>query len=150
MMMVGISDWALQVLKQQHHLSEEAVQRLYRALHIYSLGFHQVVADITLHATDRHQLLMLIWKAFLQLWEEALQVGQSTLLLQVNIHYVARHKRCIGNHAWQQHSSMMHVLGTSGASCKTAVDKVTSAGIRLDVQVQPNICGRKLPSVLFL
>ena len=64
----------LQVLRQKHQLSEPDMQRLYRVLHIYSLGFHQIVADITSKATAQQQLLPAIWKAFLQLWEEALEV----------------------------------------------------------------------------
>ena len=63
-----------QVLRQQHHLSVPDVNRLYRVLHIYSLGFHQVMSEITSKAEDRQQLLSGVWKAFLQLWEEALQV----------------------------------------------------------------------------
>ena len=65
---------SLQVLRHQHQLSEPDMQRLYRVLHIYSLGFQQVVADITARAQNRQQLLPAIWTAFSQLWEEALQV----------------------------------------------------------------------------
>ena len=71
----------LQVLRHQHGLSEPDTQRLYRALHIYSLGFQQVVADITARAHNRQQLLPSIWKAFSQLWEEALQVCFARLSL---------------------------------------------------------------------
>jgi hypothetical protein len=58
-------------------LPEAEVQRLYRVVHIYSLGFHQVIQDITLHAMERRQLLCSVWKAFSQLWEDALQVPHS-------------------------------------------------------------------------
>ena len=71
----------LQVLRERHQLPEADVQRLYRLLHIYSLGFHQVVGEVTLHASERRQLLQTVWKAFIQLWEDALQVpfGSSEL-----------------------------------------------------------------------
>ena len=38
------------------------------------LGVFQVLGEVALHATDRRQLLTSVWKAFAQLWEEALQV----------------------------------------------------------------------------
>lgn len=62
------------MLRQQHHLCEDDTKRLYRVLHIYSFGFQQVVSDITSKAAARQQLLAAVWKSFLQLWEEALQV----------------------------------------------------------------------------
>jgi len=58
-------------------LPEAEVQRLYRVVHIYSLGFHQVIQEITLHAMERRQLLCSVWKAFSQLWEDALQVPHT-------------------------------------------------------------------------
>lgn len=68
-------NWALsQVVRQQHHLAEGEVQRLYRVLHVYSLGFHQAVSQLTSKAQAQHKLLPAVWKAFLQLWEETLQV----------------------------------------------------------------------------
>lgn len=65
----------LQVLRKRHQLADKEVARLYRILHIYSLGFHQVVVEVTLHAAQRQPLLLAIWKAFSQLWQDALQVS---------------------------------------------------------------------------
>ncbi|KAL0037696.1 hypothetical protein WJX77_008264 [Trebouxia sp. C0004] len=62
-------------LRGKHRLPEAELQRLYRVVHIYSLGFHQVIEEITLHAMERRQLLCSVWKAFSQLWEDALQVS---------------------------------------------------------------------------
>lgn len=64
------------------------MRRLYRVLHIYSLGFHQVVADITSKAAAQQQLLPAVWKAFLQLWEEALQVRCFKMCNNYAIAYV--------------------------------------------------------------
>ncbi|DBA83749.1 TPA: hypothetical protein ACH3X1_006280 [Trebouxia sp. C0004] len=64
-----------QTLRGKHRLPEAELQRLYRVVHIYSLGFHQVIEEITLHAMERRQLLCSVWKAFSQLWEDALQVS---------------------------------------------------------------------------
>ena len=66
-----------QALRQRHQLPEREVQRLYRVLHIYSLGFQQVVAELCLHAAQRQQLLLAVWKAFSQLWQGALKVCTS-------------------------------------------------------------------------
>ena len=64
----------LQVLHQHHHLPEQQVKRLYRILHVYSLGLHQMLLEVCLHAADRQKLLRAVWKAFSQLWQDALQV----------------------------------------------------------------------------
>lgn len=65
-----------QVLRGCHQLPDKEVKRLYRILHIYSLGFHQVVGEVCLHAAERQQLLLAVWKAFSQLWQDALQVSR--------------------------------------------------------------------------
>lgn len=66
----------------RHQLPEKEVKRLYRILHIYSLGFQQVVNEVCLHAAQRQQLLMAVWKAFSQLWQDALQVCRPVLCIQ--------------------------------------------------------------------
>lgn len=65
----------IQVLRKRHQLPDKDVARLYRILHIYSLGFHQVVGEVTLHADHRQPLLLAVWRAFSQLWQDALQVS---------------------------------------------------------------------------
>ncbi|DBB02647.1 TPA: hypothetical protein ACH3X3_011615 [Trebouxia sp. C0006] len=72
-----------QTLRGKHRLPEAEVQRLYRVVHIYSLGFHQVIQDITLHAMERRQLLCSVWKAFSQLWEDALQVSFASEITEL-------------------------------------------------------------------
>ena len=67
------------MLRQHHQLPDKQVKRLYRVLHIYSLGFHEVVDDVCMHAAQRQQLLLAVWKAFSQLWQDALQVSLSVL-----------------------------------------------------------------------
>ena len=68
------------MLRGRHQLPDKEVKRLYRILHIYSLGFHQVVGEVCLHAVQRQQLLLAVWKAFSQLWQDALQVSLSMLV----------------------------------------------------------------------
>ncbi|KAL3138922.1 hypothetical protein ABBQ32_005739 [Trebouxia sp. C0010 RCD-2024] len=72
-----------QVLRKRHQLADKEVARLYRILHIYSLGFHQVVAEVTLHAAQRQSLLLAIWKALSQLWQDALQVSFADEVAQL-------------------------------------------------------------------
>ncbi|DBA72088.1 TPA: hypothetical protein ACH3X2_010813 [Trebouxia sp. C0005] len=72
-----------QTLRGKHQLPEAEVQRLYRVMHIYSLRFHQVIDEITLHAMERRQLLCSVWKAFSQLWEDALQVSFASEITEL-------------------------------------------------------------------
>ena len=67
------------------------------------LGFHQVLGEVTLHATDRCQLLSSVWKAFAHLWEEALQV----LSIDLGIH------RCLASANVKGTSCLMFIrVGT--------------------------------------
>ncbi|GAB4819321.1 hypothetical protein N2152v2_006367 [Parachlorella kessleri] len=68
----------------QHHLSVEAlvlrhglgvpeIRRLYQALQVYSLGFHQTISEVCSHAVDRANLLVAVWRGYGMLWDGALQ-----------------------------------------------------------------------------
>ena len=61
-------------LVQHHRLGKPEVRRLYQALQVYSLGFHQGMLDLTRHAGGKGLLLLAIWRAFAMLWDGALQV----------------------------------------------------------------------------
>ncbi|KAL4451532.1 hypothetical protein ABPG75_007194 [Micractinium tetrahymenae] len=63
-----------EALVQQHRLGPPQVRRLYQALQVYSLGFHQMCVELTAHAASRGLLLLAIWRGFAMLWDGALQV----------------------------------------------------------------------------
>lgn len=74
---------APETLKQHHHLSETDVVRLYRALRVYTLGFHETVLDIANVAKHRAPLLQSVWKLFVSLWNSALNVHFDADVLHV-------------------------------------------------------------------
>lgn len=49
--------------------------RLYRALRVYSLGFHEVVYELCDPVHHRDALLHDVWQFFVSLWDGALRVG---------------------------------------------------------------------------
>ncbi|KAK3256091.1 hypothetical protein CYMTET_34744, partial [Cymbomonas tetramitiformis] len=65
-------------------LSEGDVYRLYRALRVYSVGFHQVVSELCgkIKQKDiREAVQRDVWCFFQKLWDEALQVGFESELV---------------------------------------------------------------------
>jgi hypothetical protein len=60
---------------QHHRLGKPEVRRLYQALQVYSLGFHQAMLELTRHASGKGLLLLAIWRGSAMLWDGALQVG---------------------------------------------------------------------------
>ncbi|MEW5307688.1 MAG: hypothetical protein WDW36_010066 [Sanguina aurantia] len=56
-------------------LGHDAVDRLYRCMYVYSIGFFDVVQDILLPTEFRTEILSNVWKGFLHIAESALQVA---------------------------------------------------------------------------
>ena len=50
-------------------LGEAAMFRLYRALRVYSLGFQEVLRDMTSPLESKHTLLADAWRFFGHLWD---------------------------------------------------------------------------------
>lgn len=63
-------------LKSRFGLLEADVLRLYLVLYLYSVGFCAALLEPTERARDREQLLEAVFKAFAQLWDEALGVSE--------------------------------------------------------------------------
>ena len=66
----------------------ENTDRLYRALFVYSLGFHQFVHNITKDLPDSFNVMTAIWKVFLILLEYCNKVDYDLMLNKVS----SRHK----------------------------------------------------------
>ena len=60
-----------------------AVDRLYRAMYVYSVGFLETVNEAFAHSTSRKELLCTIWNGFLAIAEENLKVGFSSEIAQI-------------------------------------------------------------------
>ncbi|EFJ47417.1 hypothetical protein VOLCADRAFT_92103 [Volvox carteri f. nagariensis] len=56
-------------------LSNEAIDRLYRCMYVYTVGFFDVMQDILSHNEFRTEILSNVWKGFLTIAESALQVA---------------------------------------------------------------------------
>ncbi|GIM07161.1 hypothetical protein Vretimale_11376 [Volvox reticuliferus] len=56
-------------------LPNEAIDRLYRCMYVYTVGFFDVMQDILAHNEFRTEILSNVWKGFLTIAESALQVA---------------------------------------------------------------------------
>ncbi|GLC48337.1 hypothetical protein PLESTB_000085100 [Pleodorina starrii] len=56
-------------------LSNEAIDRLYRCMYVYTVGFFDVMQDLLAHNEFRAEILSNVWKGFLTIAESALQVS---------------------------------------------------------------------------
>jgi len=66
-----------EALKARYGLKEPEQLKLYRVLYSYTVGFCDAVDEPTAHAHHREELLELVFKVYMQLWEEALGVAFS-------------------------------------------------------------------------
>eukprot|EP00201_Polytomella_parva_P023307 CAMPEP_0175045938 /NCGR_PEP_ID=MMETSP0052_2-20121109/4740_1 /TAXON_ID=51329 ORGANISM="Polytomella parva, Strain SAG 63-3" /NCGR_SAMPLE_ID=MMETSP0052_2 /ASSEMBLY_ACC=CAM_ASM_000194 /LENGTH=1610 /DNA_ID=CAMNT_0016309603 /DNA_START=156 /DNA_END=4985 /DNA_ORIENTATION=+ len=55
-------------------LSNESIDRLYRCMYVYTIGFFDVMQDILGHCEFRTEVLSNVWRGFLGIAENALQV----------------------------------------------------------------------------
>eukprot|EP00198_Chlamydomonas_reinhardtii_P012520 XP_001701857.1 flagellar associated protein [Chlamydomonas reinhardtii] len=56
-------------------LSNEGIDRLYRCMYVYTVGFFDVMQDILSHNDFKTEILSNVWKGFLTIAESALQVS---------------------------------------------------------------------------
>ncbi|GFH21137.1 uncharacterized protein HaLaN_18379, partial [Haematococcus lacustris] len=54
-------------------LSSEAVDRVYRSLYVYTVGFFDVMQEILEHSEFRLEVLSNVWRGFLFISEAALK-----------------------------------------------------------------------------
>ena len=65
----------------------ESVDRLYKALFVYSLGFHQFVYSLTKDLPNSFSVMTSIWKVFLILLEYCNKVDYEIMLNKINSRY---------------------------------------------------------------
>lgn len=68
----------------QNGLGQEQVDRLYRCLYIYSVGFYELLKAVTSHAKRRATLLATIWKLFAILLEYACKNDYKMLISELS------------------------------------------------------------------
>lgn len=64
-------------------LTDEAIDRLYRGLYVYTIGFFDVMQDILHHSEFRVEILGNVWRAYLKIAESALKVAFKSEYLQL-------------------------------------------------------------------
>lgn len=64
-------------------LSSEAVDRVYRSLYVYTVGFFDVMQEILEHSEFRLEVLSNVWRGFLFISEAALKVAFKSEYLQL-------------------------------------------------------------------
>lgn len=74
-------DWTFLV---HNGLSLDQVDRLYRSLYIYSVGFYELLKSVTSHGSWRATLLANIWKIFAILLEYACKNDYKMLISELS------------------------------------------------------------------
>uniref|UniRef100_A0A7R9YWS5 Flagellar associated protein n=1 Tax=Chlamydomonas euryale TaxID=1486919 RepID=A0A7R9YWS5_9CHLO len=64
-------------------LSDALIDRLYRGLYVYTVGFFDIMQDILKHSEFRVEVLGNVWRAFLKIAESALKVAFKSDYLQL-------------------------------------------------------------------
>lgn len=64
-------------------LSDDGIDRLYRSLYVYTIGFFDVMQDILNHSEFRVEILGNVWRAYLKIAESALKVAFKSEYLQL-------------------------------------------------------------------
>ncbi|CAD7702140.1 unnamed protein product, partial [Ostreobium quekettii] len=68
-------------------LSAETIDRLYRALYVYSVGFFDLLQELLCHSTFRKELLTNVWKSFGKISEMAMKSAfKSDYLALIHLH----------------------------------------------------------------
>eukprot|EP00240_Pyramimonas_obovata_P015475 CAMPEP_0118956300 /NCGR_PEP_ID=MMETSP1169-20130426/61477_1 /TAXON_ID=36882 /ORGANISM="Pyramimonas obovata, Strain CCMP722" /LENGTH=266 /DNA_ID=CAMNT_0006904315 /DNA_START=227 /DNA_END=1024 /DNA_ORIENTATION=+ len=64
-------------------LSAPTIERVYRALYVYTIGFHDTMKDLFVHAKSSDQVVRKVWKSFASISETALKLSFKSDFLAV-------------------------------------------------------------------
>lgn len=65
------------------------VDRIYRSLFVYSMGFFELIKKCLSHSTESYQVIKALWKAYMVLTEFCCQTDYKTILSEI----VDNHKK---------------------------------------------------------
>jgi hypothetical protein len=68
---------------ERNNLDAESVNRLYRALFVYSLGFHDLIKEPLERSKNRHNTLVAIWKVYSVLLQYVCKTEYSTVVAKL-------------------------------------------------------------------
>lgn len=66
-------------------ISEETIDRIYRSLFVYSVGFHQLIKSCLQHTGNRYEIITAIWKVFTILLEYSCKLDYQMVVDQVAV-----------------------------------------------------------------
>ena len=65
-------------------ISDDTIDRIYRSLFVYSVGFHELMKTCLQHTNNRYELITSIWKVFAILLEYSWKSDYNMLIEEVN------------------------------------------------------------------
>ena len=79
-------------------IPDETIDRIYRSLFVYSVGFHQLIKSCLQHTGNRYEIITAIWKVFAILLEYSCKSDYQMLVDQVTIQNEERMKQMEKEH----------------------------------------------------
>lgn len=64
-------------------LSASTVERLYRSLYVYTVGFHDTLKELLTHSSERASLIAGVWRSFMTIAEKSLKLNWRSEFLQI-------------------------------------------------------------------
>lgn len=74
-------------------IPNDQVDRIYRSLFVYSVGFFELIKKTIQHSSQRHSLITRLWKAFSVLLEYCCSTDYKMMIAQINSHHEDQTKK---------------------------------------------------------
>lgn len=86
-----------ETLKTRHGLEEKQALLLYGCMHRHCIAFQQEVGEACQGAKFKEQLLVNVWRAYAQLWDETVQVSPvcNIVWAGVEVNYAHQYVTCL-------------------------------------------------------
>ena len=68
----------------QGGISDETIDRIYRSLFVYSVGFHELIQTCLKHTKDQYSLVIAIWKVYAILLEYSCKSDYNMIVQEMN------------------------------------------------------------------
>jgi hypothetical protein len=68
---------------QQAGLNEELIDRIYRALFVYSVGFYELIGKCLEHTNNKYTIIVAIWKVYAILLEYCCRTDYQTMISRI-------------------------------------------------------------------
>ncbi len=62
----------------------EDIERIYRSLFVYSIGFYEMILNCTQHATNKYSILSSLWKVFQILLEYCCKSNYQMMVAKIS------------------------------------------------------------------